>query len=186
MVEALEVMAVAAAAAAAAAWATAAAAAAPMRVAGATEGVPEGAVEVVMGAAAAAAETSERAKAEASQGAETVVPPNCRSSKLLPTLPTRISWSRGKGCYDSAPVPSLESFSSPLICLFPMGLSSLANKVHSIWGGRWVTASNRSIYGGPWLAVRTAAVAHPTHTPHAGQGPPRAQVGLGERAATGG
>ena len=65
-----------------------------------------------------------------------------------------------------APVPSLSSFSSPLNYLFLMGVSSLANKVHSRWGSRWVTANNRSVYGGPWLAARTQPIAFSTHTPH--------------------
>lgn len=118
VVEALEVTAaeaVAAAAAVGAAAAGALVAVALKGVEGPTEEAPERAVEVVMGAAAV--EIMERAaKAEASRGAEIVAPPNCRSSKLLPTLPTRISWSRGEGFYDP------RSCSLPLVLLIPSQL----------------------------------------------------------------
>lgn len=95
MVEALEVTAAVEAAVAAAAGATA-----PVGVLeGATEGAPKGPVEVVMGPAVE--ETTEgAAKAAESSGAEVAAPPNCRSSKPLPTPPTSTLWSRDEGFCD--------------------------------------------------------------------------------------
>lgn len=91
MVEALEVTAAVEAAVAAAAGATA-----PV---GVLEGAPKGAAEVVMGPAVE--ETTEgAAKVAESLGAEVVAPPNCRSSKLLPTPPTSTLWSRDEGFCD--------------------------------------------------------------------------------------
>lgn len=105
VVEALEVTAAVEAAVAAAAGATA-----PVGVVvEAMEGAPEGpAVE----------ETTEGAtKAAASLGAEAAAPPDCRSSKPLPTPPTSTLWSRNKGFCD----PSL--LSPPHTLLIPSYLS---------------------------------------------------------------
>lgn len=71
------------------------AAAAPAGAA-ATEGAPEGPVEVVTRVAAAGA-TEGAAGAAASTGAEAAAArPACRSSRPPPTLPTSESWSREK------------------------------------------------------------------------------------------